>query len=308
VFDGEYPPGAIATQGSFDPNDATHTDILIFPPVPGMNAKPLATLHTNIAFTDIASLAFDIDRRLYVLDFHGRIFVFANGATGAAAPVRVINPDGILLETAVTFTHGLAIDRSGTIYIGVETDYDTPGPMEVHVFAPGVSGDVAPERVIGGPHTGVSMPYNLAIDDNQNLLVGNYGGATITVFPPGADGDMAPLRVAARPYGLQAFAIGTGDALWAAPEGTPDWRVQRFDESGNAGILAEISGDKTGFNDLATSPVSMGIDPSGNIVVGTPSGTGLVFATDANGDVAPIGSFVCGDEIAVAPRTCSCST
>jgi hypothetical protein len=137
----------------------------------------------------------------------GSIVVFAAGADGDAEPLRVIRGPA----TGLRLPDGLIVDRRGRIYV---TNY--PGAINddtVRIFAPDADGDAAPERVIGGPHTGLDWPVGLALDREERLYVGNGGRVTrdpgpgITVYEAGAAGDATPIRTIVG--GLQS-----GEEMW----------------------------------------------------------------------------------------------
>lgn len=83
------------------------------------------------------------------------------------------------------------------------------------VFRISDDGNVAPTRVIQGPHTGLKNPIGVFADTkNQELWAANMGNHRATVYPLKADGDVAPLRTirSAAPDKL-ALAIGNPGAV-----------------------------------------------------------------------------------------------
>jgi hypothetical protein len=87
----------------------------------------------------------------------GAIYIFAPGASGNVAPVRVISGSA----TGLLWPAGVASDGYGNI------DVTTGGGASVEVFAPGASGNVAPIKVISGSLTGLDFPGGIAISPTQ---------------------------------------------------------------------------------------------------------------------------------------------
>src|SRR5262245_7489356 len=68
-------------------------------------------------------------------------------------------------------------------------------PPAVLVFATDALGDTPPVRVIAGPHTGITDPGGLTVDDeHRELYVSDFSAGAILVFSLDASGDVAPLR------------------------------------------------------------------------------------------------------------------
>jgi DNA-binding beta-propeller fold protein YncE len=69
-------------------------------------------------------------------------------------------------------------------------------PPFIAVYARTASGDVAPLRVIQGPHTGLNLPLGIRRDPQTGqILVANSGGNAVLFFDAKASGDAAPVRV-----------------------------------------------------------------------------------------------------------------
>ena len=298
-----YPPGAVATFG-YEATDLQHTRILIYGPRPTEHAKPIAVLEAPSAPGSISQIAFDAKRRLYTLDYSGRVNVFASGATGFASPVRVINPDGLYAVTADSYAEGLGIDGEGSVYITIDTGLEHPGPESIQVYGPDASFAAEPVRVIAGPHTGLRMPIKLGFDADDHLFVADYLASSVFVFASDADGDAAPIRTACTPEGVYAMAVAADGTLYVSPEGVPEWSVRVYApvSGGNTQQLAGvISGSNTGLDPSYAGPIAFGLDPWGGLVVISSSG-GLRFGDGALGNVAPEGTFAGWNALAVAPR------
>jgi hypothetical protein len=64
------------------------------------------------------------------------------------------------------------------------------------IFKGGANGNVAPLRVIQGPHTQLHQPWGVAVDPKHNeIWEADYGNAHVAAYPLFGNGDVAPLRV-----------------------------------------------------------------------------------------------------------------
>jgi sugar lactone lactonase YvrE len=168
----------------------------------------------NVNFAPI-SLAIDPKNRLYLSTgvADGPIEVFAAGASGNAAPVRVITG-------SFSPGNGLAADATGRIFLagnngqgGTISTFkpDANGPQRRHI--PSISGD----------ETGLDYPQSITLGGDGNLYVVNqisqdlYGNYDILVFPETARGNVAPLRtIQSSTYGA-SLALGMDGEMYLGP-------------------------------------------------------------------------------------------
>src|ERR1700730_17937093 len=71
---------------------------------------------------------------------------------------------------------------------------------QINVYRVGEPGNTAPIAVIAGPHTGLKLPINVALDSAGEIFVRQSDGVNsyqVLVFAPGSVGDVSPLRVIA---------------------------------------------------------------------------------------------------------------
>ena len=119
------------------------------------------------------------------------ICIFAPGAKGNRAPVRVISGD----ETGMVVPLDAALGADGNIYLA--NQLAPSGSYNVLIFPTSANGNVAPSRILN------SGAYGLAIALGQGgemylskgpLLGSDKKGPSdsIAVFPPGASGNEAP--------------------------------------------------------------------------------------------------------------------
>ncbi len=113
-----------------------------------------------------------------------------------------------LLGTGVA--HAAGPDPEGTIYVA---DYET---SSIDIFAPGATGNVAPERVISGALTGLAGPADVKVDSAGDVYSSNFNNGTITEYAPGAGGNVAPIKT----IGGSNTGLTNNDDMSLAPDGT----------------------------------------------------------------------------------------
>jgi hypothetical protein len=297
-----YPKAALAVLGEAAV-DAAHTQVLVYGPRPSKCASPIADLEVPVSPQAVSSLAFDDDDRLYVLEYSGRIQIFASGASGLTPPEQVFEPKEMFAPTSHTWAQDLAFDTHGNLYVAIATEPDYEGTIGVAVYGPPAAGNVVPTRFVSGPSTGLVLPVAIDVDAQGNVYVGDYMATRVTVFGPDADGDVPPARVAAETYGLGSMAVGRDGRLFVAPEGIPDWSVRVFSPPEGPDQVqkpeAMIMGPHTGFSE-SEWPIAMAVAPDGELAVIGPNG-GMEWRTGANGDAAPLARFGGWNAIAIAP-------
>lgn len=211
---------------------------------------------------DASGIAVDPAGNMYVTDTETeRINIFPAGADGNATPsVTMESPHGIVDSCAV------AIDSHGQIFVangGGEVEGRGGADYSVTVYPAGSYANVAPIAKLSGSisaqtgyddKSGISAPQAIAVDAHGRIFIANglggYNGqGNITVYPAASDGDVRPI----------------------------------------ATIGGTRTGDHTGLND----PVGLAFDAVSNLYVlnnnGGPDNAGsiTVYASDANGNVAP---------------------
>ena len=174
-------------------------------------------------------------------------------------------------------------DPEGTIYVA---DFEINA---IDVFAPGTTGNVAPERVLSGSNTGLSEPGDVKVNSAGDIYVANYGGNSVTEYAPGASGNEAPINTISG----SNTGFANPDDMSLAPDGTlyvgndDAAAVDIFapGATGNATPIRTITGSNTGFG---TDIDGVGVDAAGTLfAANTEDNSIAVFAPGANGNVAP---------------------
>ena len=192
-------------------------------------------------------------------------------------------------------------DPQGTLYV---TDLDT---SSVDVFAPGVTGNVAPIRTIHGTNTGIDGPGDVKVSATGVVYVANYSGSSITEYAPGASGNASPICTLAG----SNTELAAPDDMSLEPDGT--LVVGNYNATGSAiGVVVfapgqcgnvapveAIGGVNTGFNVVD----GVGTDAAGTIYVdSTDDGAIRVFPAGASGNVAPTYSITGSNTDLVEPN------
>ena len=218
------------------------------------------------------------------------ITVYAPGANGDAAPIRVIQGG----STEINGPDGLVIDGAGSIYLANQND------NRILVFAAGANGNAAPTRRITGSCTSLNRPLGLALDGAGHLYVANLAGYTpgtnsVTVYGAGANGNTMPLATIAggttglfNPVGIAVDAAGS---IYVSNYGNTDAgpsnyatavNVYAAGSSGNVAPIRTITG-------TMSEPTGLALDAAGQLYVANFAGQFVsVFGAGAYGVATPV--------------------
>ena len=171
-------------------------------------------------------------------------------------------------------------------------------PSSVRIFAADANGSAAPLAILGGDQTGITAPAAVALDRIDQLYVANAASSNpaILVFAQGASGNVAPMRsISGSNTGLNApFGVVVDQAgnIFVANEGASN--VLKFDAAANGNVapVAIIAGANTGLAAPPLGPLEISLDIRQRIyVTNVPNNSVLIFAPDADGNVAPIATL-----------------
>lgn len=162
------------------------------------------------------------------------VTVFAAGATGNVAPLRVIQGANTLLSAPT----GMAVDANNNLWVA-----NFGGILEE--FAAGASGNVAPINTITGSNTQFTNPFSVAIDSTGRIIVPNYAGSNVAIFAANATGNATPVQnitgFAGNPRGV---GVDSSDNIYVT-DGSNTISVFSKTATGNATPLRTISGGNT---------------------------------------------------------------
>lgn len=184
---------------------------------------------------------------------------------------------------------GIGLDAESNIWM---TDYES---NDVRKYAATANGCPAPLATISGPHTGLDLPENVAVDRKGRIVVADYLNG-IRIFAPGANGDVPPVAALTNAQvmnaHLEGMAIDSKNHIWVTSYANAAVLEFAANANGSDAPVRVISGDKTQLD----APVGIALDRrSGEIyVAGYGTRAMLVFAANANGNVAPLRTFANG--------------
>ena len=199
----------------------------------------IAGPHTGL--TDPAPITVANAGTIIVGNFSAEILSFAPGKFGDVTPIRAI----VGQHTQLSVVNGLAT-HNGLLYAsneGAPGSHTVPSIVVFHVLD---NGDVAPIRVISGPHTGLSLPSGLKLDKAGDLYVANGGANTVTEYAPGATGDASPITTL---QGSHTLLNGPRDLVLNSQES----RVFVVNQIGRSitGYNLPANGDQMPFMDIS---------------------------------------------------------
>ncbi|WP_262851281.1 fibronectin type III domain-containing protein [Mumia quercus] len=156
-------------------------------------------------------LAVDAANRLWVANGDGdSVVAFAPGATGNAAPARVIKGS----QTQIQFATDVALDASGRVYVADHRARD------VKVFAAHANGNVAPIKVLGGAAAALTSPAGVAVAPDGTVVVADYDGHDVSSFAPLFAPPKPAVKVPSKPRALKVSGTArakTRKVSWRPP-------------------------------------------------------------------------------------------
>jgi Fibronectin type III domain len=220
-----------------------------------------------------------------------------NGSGTAWAKIGTGLPNvqviGLTLTTngsVLAATHGRGVWKlpaatQGTVYV---SDCEANA---IDVFPPGSTGNVAPERSIQGPDTGLSNPCDVQVNSTGDVFAANLGNGSITEYAPLASGDAAPIctisgtNTGITASGIDDFSLEADGTLVVATYLNGSILVFAPHSCGNVAPVEEIGGSNTGFQSIVDG---VGTDAHGTIYAANSTGLAIdAFPPGANGNVAP---------------------
>jgi hypothetical protein len=256
-------PQGIAVNGShkmYVPNHLINS-VTVFAKGANGNVVPINTISgANTGLNRPNGISLDKSRNIYVANSSnvtngpGSVTVYAPGANGDVTPIRTL----IGASTGLNLPSALTLDPKGKIYVANCGCGTSSPPSSVTVYAAGADGNVAPIRKISGSHTGLDIPYGVAVDAGLNVYVANAGSFTVTVYAKGAHGNVSPIRtIGGSNTGInlpEEIAIDANGKLYVVncgcgPVTAPSSvTVYAAGANGNVAPIQTITGADTGLN------------------------------------------------------------
>jgi uncharacterized protein (TIGR03437 family) len=216
--------------------------------VPGIDAD--GTLATDVKLLAPRNVAVDADGNLYISDFSAHrvykvstsgvlVTVAGSGASGFAG-------DGALANRAkVNYPAGLAIDRSGALYIADSANRRIRKVTQGIISSLGVA---------------LETPTGLAIDKDDNLLVADGRASLMKVSPSGG--------FATLPIGGTDVAVdGNGSVFTSAGRAVRKLANGVTTVAAGTGLQPALGDGGPGSAARLNSPFSVALDAAGNLYI-----------------------------------------
>jgi hypothetical protein len=243
--------------------------VLVFAPDATGNAAPVRTI--SGASTGLAlpiGVAVDASGNLYVANRMGAgVTVYPPGASGDVAPLRTLAASG--MQAA----EGIAIGKNGDVFVSTCPSCGNSGGGQVGVFH-FPAGATQSDYSIAGQNTGFTDPGSIALDADQDLVVGNSFGGTVSTFAPGATGNATPIGsfTPTPTTNLQAIAFADATLFVATPDG----------------LLSLFSPSATGDAMAAATFSSLSVEYPAGVAIDTTTAQPVVYLVDTSGGVINI--------------------
>ncbi|MBV8055141.1 MAG: hypothetical protein JO071_07865, partial [Deltaproteobacteria bacterium] len=161
--------------------------IVVYPVTASGAAQPVATIKENPPDKPI-DVSVDLSGEVFAANQNGNLRVYG-GRDFHYELIHTVEGS----HTRIQHPTSIVANFDGSFYIA-----DAGGAVDkalVEWFAAGQNGNVFPNRIISGPHTGITSPRGLALDGSGRLFVADQATNKVLVFESDATGDAAPVVV-----------------------------------------------------------------------------------------------------------------
>lgn len=216
-------------------------------------------------------------------NFFGDVFIASEGGS-----VRVYGGRDYKYElirtiqgphTRIEHPTSIAVDRAGSFYVA-DTGGDSGSPR-IEWFPEGLGGNVMPDRVISGPHTGLTSPRGLANDASGRLFVADEKTNRVLIFAADARDDASPVTILTGLHSPERVTVDEELNIYVTNKGNNT--ISCFALNGPESWTP----NGTIRSDLMHQPEGIAVDRSGRIAVAVVGGV-LFFAPDARGVSQPV--------------------
>ena len=235
-------------------------------------APPLATIKENPPDKPI-DVSVDLSGEVFVANENGNIRAYG-GRNFRYELIHTVEG----LHTQIRHPTSIVANIDGTFYIAdAGSAADKP---RVEWFPAGQNGNVFPNRVISGPHTGITSPHGLALDGSGRLFVADEATNKVLVFEPEATGDEAPVVVLTGLDSPEHLFVDQLLNIYVSNKG--DNSVKVFITTGPQ----SWSPSATITSAKMRQPAGVAADQTGQIAVATTGGI-LFFPPNSDGQIEP---------------------
>jgi hypothetical protein len=246
--------------------------IEVYPLTASGAAQPVATIRENPPDKPI-DVSVDLSGEVFVANENGNVRAYA-GRNFQYELIHTLEGP----HTRIQHPTSIVTNIDGTFYIA-DAGSPTDKPR-VEWFPAGQNGNVFPNRVIRGPHTGITSPRGLSLDGSGRLFVADQGTNKVLVFQPEATGDTAPLVVLTGLHSPEHLFVDQLLNIYVSNKG--DNSIKVFITTGPQSWSLNATITSAGMR----QPAGVAADQTGRIAVATTGGI-LFFAAGSDGQVEP---------------------
>jgi hypothetical protein len=259
------------------------------------DASPIATIAgPNTGLDHPVGVAVDPSGHLFVTNWDAAsvtesVTEYQQNATGDATPIATIAGP----NTGLNGPTGVAVDSSGHLLVAnaAPTSLTDSTAYSVTEYQQNATGDASPIATIAGPHTGLGIPGDLAVDSSGRLLVANEGASSVTEYQQNATGDATPVATIAGPHtGLVTpigVAVDSSGHLFATSPGADSVNEYQQNAAGDASPIATIA-----LHQNVANPGSVAVDSAGHLFVTNPDTDSVTeYDKNATGNASPIAAI-----------------
>ncbi len=247
--------------------------VAVFDAAASGDAKPLLTIQESAPDTPVDT-GVSARGEIFVGNSNGTVNVYA-GAHRNYLRVRSLAGS----NTKMVHPSSMAVDQNGAIYIA---DLGARSGQEKLIFlAPAQTGNVVPDRIVSGPHTGLTSPTGIAIDASEEVFVADHDSGKILIFAADANGDAPPVATLEGLRGPRRVFVDQDLNVLVSCDA--DSSIAVFALNGPRMWTRSATITSAAMHD----PIGVTADQSG-VIAAAVKGTVLFFAAQANGPSTPL--------------------
>jgi len=246
--------------------------IVVYPVTASGAAQPLAAIKENPPDKPI-DVSVDLSGEVFVANENGNLRAYGGRDFHYELIHTVEGP-----HTQIQHPTSIVAKFDGTFYIADAGS--APDKARVEWFPAGQNGNVFPNRVISGPHTGITSPRGLALDGSGRLFVADQATNKVLVFEPDATGDAVPVTVLTGLHSPDHLFVDQLLNICVSNKGDNSIKVFITTGPQSWSLSATITSAEM------RQPSGVASDQTGRIAVANTGGI-LFFAPNSDGQVEP---------------------